>query len=112
MKRRWKLLAVAAVPGVYWIDQCALPRPALVDAAFAVEGNPVAPIGVRLEHVAAKYLPVGMDEDAGLALVKKAGFRVTPELREPRIPSSVRPAIGWWSRATTRASRAAGRRSP
>jgi hypothetical protein len=88
MKRRWKLLAVAAVPGIYWIDQCALPRPALVDAAFAVEGNPVAPMGVRLEHVAAKYLPVGMDEDAALALVKKAGFRVTPELREPRLPSS------------------------
>jgi hypothetical protein len=87
MKRRWKLLAVAAIPVGYWIDQCALPRPALVDAAFAVEGDPASSTGVPLEHVAAKYLPVGMDEDAALALVKHAGFRVIPEFREPRVPS-------------------------
>jgi hypothetical protein len=87
MKRRWSLLAVAAVPGIYWIDQCALPRPALVDAAFAVEGRPIAPHGIRLGHVAAEYVLIGMDEDSALALVKKAGFRVTPEPREPRVPS-------------------------
>lgn len=87
MKRGWTWLAIAAVPGVYWIDQCALPRPALVDAAFAVEGRPVAPRGVRLEHVLPGYLQIGMKEDAAIALVRNAGFRVAPEQRHPGLPS-------------------------
>lgn len=39
MKRRWKLLAVAAVPGVYWIDQCALPSVGLVDVRPVTGGE-------------------------------------------------------------------------
>lgn len=83
MRRRWTLLAIAAVPRIYWIDQCALPSRRW-RMRVRGRGDPRRSQG-RSAHVAAEYVPVGMDEDAALALVKKAGFRLTDAVAEREI---------------------------
>lgn len=85
-RRRWALFVLVAAPVLYWIHQCALPWHPLVAEAFAVEGSTSDFPSVRVDGVAAKHLPLGMPEDDAIALLRKAGFRITPALREPRVP--------------------------
>ncbi|HEY0024465.1 MAG TPA: hypothetical protein VGB24_16240 [Longimicrobium sp.] len=87
------LIAFAAPLGclaLYGLWQCALPRHALVRAAFAVPGTTHNGVAVDVDSVAAKHLPLGMNRRDALWALRRAGFRMKPRPEDPWVPMPCR----------------------